>query len=105
MTGLAWPLRALIGPAIWAAGFSVTYALHGWGCARGWPEVATPVGDLHASALVAAFLVTLALAGAAFAAVPRGRGIERTIVLAGGWLGLAGTALTLFPVLGLTTCG
>lgn len=105
MSALPWPLRALLGPAIWAAGFSATYALHGWGCARAWPAVATPVGNLHAVVLVLAFLATLAAAAFVLAAVPRGRGVERTVVLAGGWIGLAGTALTLFPVLGLTTCG
>ncbi len=103
---MSWPLRALIGPTLWAIGFALTYALHGLGCARGWPAVAAPLGNLHGLALILAYLATLAATAAALLLVPRGgSGVERTAILAGGWIGLAASALTLFPVLGLTSCG
>ncbi|MFE3837382.1 hypothetical protein [Pseudogemmobacter sonorensis] len=106
LSRMDWPLRALIGPGLWALGFALTYGLHGIGCARGWPLVAAPFGGLQGLVLVAAFLLTLLATLAALLWVPRGAaGVERTAILAGGWIGFGSTLLTLFPVLGLTSCG
>lgn len=100
-----WLLRACLGPTVWAVAFTVVYALHGTGCAREWTEVLTPLGSLHHVVLIGAFLVALVAAVWVWWAVPRGEGIKHTIIAAGGWIGVAGVLLTLFPVLGVSSCG
>lgn len=99
-----WIFRACIGPSLWAFAFAGIYALHGWGCARAWPAIATPLGNLHSVALIAAFAVALVITGIALLRVPRGEGAKATIIATGGWVGFGGTLLTLFPVLGVSSC-
>lgn len=99
-----WLYRALIGPIIWVLAFVCIYALHGAGCAYGWPSIATAMGSLHQLVLRGSFAFFLLAAAYALYAVPRGQGAAAQVIAAGGWIGLGGTAMTLFPVLGLTTC-
>ena len=101
---MSWPWRALLGPGLWALAFSTLYALHGLGCARGWPARPTPLGPLHETALIVGWLLALALAALILWRSPRGGGTEAQLIRAGGWIGLGGVALTLFPVLGVSTC-
>lgn len=101
---MSWLARALIGPCLWAVAFTVVYALHGYGCARGWPAVSTPLGSLHDVVLIAAFGVSLLITGLALYQVPRGEGVKGQVIAAGGWIGFGGTLLTLFPVLGVSSC-
>lgn len=106
ISALSWPMRALIGPSLWAIGFSLTYVLHGAGCALGWPDQTAPVGDLHRFALVLAYVGTLLVTLAALVIVPvEGDATARTAIRAGGWIGFGASLVTLLPVLGLTTCG
>lgn len=102
---MSWIARALIGPTLWAVAFCTIYALHGIGCARGWPAVATPLGSLHHVVLIATFVVALLITWLALRKVPRGEGIKAQVIAAGGWIGWGGTLLTLFPVLGVSSCG
>lgn len=102
---MSWIARALIGPTLWAVAFAVIYALHGMGCAQGWPAVATPLGSLHHVVLITAFGVALLASGLALRWVPRGDGYQAQVIGAGGWIGFGGTLLTLFPVLGVSSCG
>lgn len=102
---MSWPFRALLGPTLWAIAFSVIYAAHGLGCAQGWPARTAPIGDLHHFILIILWLAALAAAGAILWHAPRGDGLSDRIIQAGSWIGLVATILTLFPVLGLTTCG
>lgn len=102
---MSWPLRALFGPTLWAIGFCAIYAAHGFGCARGWPGRPAPVGDLHHFTLISLWLICVAAAGVILWCSPRGSDIPDRLIRAGGWIGLMATLLTLFPVLGLTTCG
>ena len=99
-----WLARALIGPTLWALAFVVIYALHGVGCAQGWPAVHTPIGSLHQVVLVGSYVLALLLSAWALLRVPRGDGVKAQIVGVGGWIGLGGIALTLFPVLGVSSC-
>lgn len=100
-----WPWRALAGPVLWAVAFVTIYGLHGAGCVWGWPARAAVIGDLQSFVLVTLWLLFLA-AGLAIALRAGGDGgREGVIVRAGAWTGFAAIALTLFPVLGLTTCG
>ncbi|MBJ2149791.1 hypothetical protein [Paracoccus sp. IB05] len=102
---MSWPLRALLGPTLWAVAFAVIYAAHGIGCARGWPAYQAPVGDLHHFTMILLWLLAVGAASAILWRAPRGNDTSDRIIRAGGWIGLAATILTLFPVLGLTSCG
>lgn len=102
---MSWPWRALAGPSLWAVAFSMIYAVHGLGCAWGWPGRAAPIGDLHNFVLIMLWLVALAAASAILWHAPRGNRTSDRLIYAGSCIGLIATILTLFPVLGLTTCG
>lgn len=102
---MSWPLRALLGPMLWALAFSVVYAAHGIGCARNWPAWQTRLGDMHQMVLIGLWGIAVVLASVILWRAPRGAALDDKIARAGGWIGLVATALTLFPVLGLTTCG
>lgn len=102
---MAWPFRALLGPTLWAVAFAAIYAAHGYGCVRGWPARPAPIGDLHHFTLVLLWLVSVAGAGLILWQAPRGKAVSDLLVRIGGWIGLVSVVLTLFPVLGLTTCG
>ncbi|MFV3077069.1 hypothetical protein [Niveispirillum fermenti] len=103
---MTWPLRALLGPLLWAVGFSLLYAVHGAGCAWGWPAVATPLGSLHHVILILLWVLFLAggLALALWLGRKQGNGRAAEIVRIGAWTGLGATLLTLFPVLGISSC-
>lgn len=105
---MKWLALSLAGPGIWAAGFSAVYALHGAGCARGWPGVAIVGGaDLHHTVLTAGWLVTLAAGAMLMVWLPRpatGESLARYLPRTGGWIGLGATAVTLLPVLIATSC-
>lgn len=101
---MSWPLRALIGPFVWAIAFSVIYAAHGIGCAWEWPARPTLLGDLHQLTLVSLWVVAVGIAGAVLLTSKGEDKTAATVIRAGDWIGLLATILTLFPVLGLTSC-
>ena len=100
-----WVGRALIGPVLWALAFVLVYSLHGVGCAQSWTAVMTPLGSLHQVVLVSSFVLSLAVTALALYRVPRGEGNKALVIGTGGWIGFGGTLLTLFPVLGVSSCG
>ncbi|MDQ7263745.1 hypothetical protein NM680_18275 [Paracoccus sp. PS-1] len=102
---MTWPLRALLGPMLWAAAFSAIYAVHGLGCALDWPARPAPVGDLHRFALISLWLASLMGGALILWRMPKVGDAGGRIARAGGWIGFLAILLTLFPVLGLTTCG
>ncbi|WP_127107712.1 hypothetical protein [Pararhodobacter zhoushanensis] len=102
---MIWLLRVIAGPLVWAAGFSAVYALHGIGCARGWPGVITPLGTLHDGALIGALVVALIAATLIFVRRPRPpMAPEDRLIAYGAWIGLISVAFTLFPVIAVNTC-
>lgn len=103
---MTWPVRAILGPLLWAIGFSMLYAMHGAGCAWGWPSVATPLGSLHHLVLILlwGFFLTGGLVLALWQGRKGGDGRAAEIVRIGAWTGLGATLLTLFPVLGISSC-
>jgi len=101
---MTWLMRALLGPAIWAATFSAVYALHGAGCARGWPDIATPLGSLHLVAMLVAWLVGALCGALVIRWLPAGGGLQHRLPRAGAWIGLGATLVTLFPVLVASSC-
>jgi len=101
---MAMLARMLAGPMLWAALFSAVYALHGLGCARGWPAVATPIGPLHPALIVAVWLVGLALHGMLLALFPAGPAREQRLPRLGAWTGLVASVVTLSPVVLVSSC-
>lgn len=102
---MRWLLRLAAGPLIWAAGFSAIYALHGIGCAEGWPLVATPLGPLHRVVLLGGWIATLAAVTLVVVRRPRpalDRG-DRLLGL-GAWIGLVSVVVTLAPVVMAESC-
>lgn len=101
---MSWPWRALIGPTIWAVGFAALYALHGMGCAWGWPARSWPLGNAQSAALILAWLGFVAAAALNLWQTPHANTPGAQIARAGGWIGLVSVLFTLFPVLGVSSC-
>jgi len=104
---MRWLALVIAGPAIWATGFALVYALHGAGCNLGWQGVQVVGGlSLHHLALWAGWLVALAAALALLLAV-RSTADDRLaswLPRAGAWIGVAATAISLLPVAVATSC-
>jgi hypothetical protein len=102
---MALVMRALSGLLLWAAGFSLLYALHGLGCGLGWGTAELPgyFPGLNLG-LVSAWLLLLACAGwlvrlATRAYARDGDSVLSRTQLVSAWAGLAGLFLTGAPVL------
>ncbi|WP_298232542.1 hypothetical protein [uncultured Azohydromonas sp.] len=104
-------LRALAGLFGWAASFTLVYALHGLGCARGWHLI--PVGhtDQHRAVLLGTWTVCLLLLGllalrtrrAEAGAQPHQRLLAR-LARSSAWVGFVATAFTLVSVVTASSC-
>ncbi|WP_410217366.1 hypothetical protein [Paracoccus sp. (in: a-proteobacteria)] len=101
---MIWLLRALAGPILWGALFSLVYALHGTGCNLGWTERPVLFSDLHHMAMWAAWIAGLVLHVILVVTMPTGDGVTRRIITLGSWIGLVASAFTLFPVVVTSTC-
>lgn len=103
-----WLGQSLLGPGIWAVGFSAVYALHGTGCARGWPGIDGAAGiNLHQLAMLAVWAATLALGAGVLASLPRaadGAPLSARLPRAGAWIGLGSSFFTLLPVVLISSC-
>lgn len=111
MRSAAALLGSMAGLIGWAGAFTLVYALHGIGCARGWHEVAVGATSLQRAALVGAWLACLLalawLVRRAGRSPHRGRPEQRllaTLAQASAWSGLAATVFTLFSVLVASPC-
>lgn len=99
---MALVIRLLGGLTLWAVGFSVLYALHGYGCAASWGK--TPVGPFTVLglSLIGLWLVMLMAAGLFVFAVEQtpGRPDDMMTRLAriGAWGGLIGLLFMGAPV-------
>ncbi|MFC3168851.1 hypothetical protein [Paracoccus fontiphilus] len=103
---MAWVARMLAGPLLWSLLFSAVYALHGLGCARGWPAVDTPLGTLHPAVLILLWLAGLGLHGLLIAVNrPGGDATQARLVRSGNWVGAVASAVTLLPVVLTSSCG
>lgn len=105
---MRWLALSLAGPGIWAAGFTLVYALHGAGCARGWPDAAAwGAISVHSAALWAGWLATLAAGMLLLAVLPAGgpeAGLYRRLPRAGALIGLGASVVTLLPVAVASSC-
>lgn len=98
---MRWVAWMLAGPMLWALLFAVVYALHGVGCARGWPDMATPLGSLHVVAMAAIWLTGLALHLVILLIVSK-RGEKLSVT--GAWIGLVASLLSLSPIILVSSC-
>lgn len=97
--GLRWLAWVAAGPTLWAASFALAYALHGLGCAEGWPAVRLgPVG-LHRAAMALAGLAGLGACLALLSRAPGGAGLRAGLPRAGLWIGIVAIGFTLAPLL------
>lgn len=101
---MIWPVRALVGPVLWAVSFSAIYAAHGLGCAWDWPSLPAPVGDLHRFVLVSMWIMAIAATAAVCHHGSRAKGEAGSIIRLADRIGLVAVLLTLFPVAGVSTC-
>lgn len=101
---MGWLARALAGPILWGALFSLVYALHGAGCNLGWTDRPVLFTDLHHAAMWVAWLVGLVLHVVLVVILPAGTGRARWVIVAGSWIGLVASVFTLFPVIATSTC-
>lgn len=101
---MGWLWRALAGPILWAAMFSLVYALHGAGCNLGWQGRPVLGTDWHHMAMWLAWGAGLVGHGLILWLLPQGTGRPRQLIVLGGWIGLVSTAATLFPVIATSTC-
>jgi len=102
--GAIWLGQVIAGPTIWAATFTLVYALHGTGCVHGWDALATPLGSLHRLAMALGWGAGLLGSALLFAMFPASDTRVGTLPRAGAWIGLGATVFTLFPLLILSSC-
>ena len=98
-------VRMVSGLVLWAAGFSVLYALHGLGCALGWTG-SSVFGLTQIKALLIAVWLGLVAAHAGLIVWLlryRESQIDR-IGIANGWIGFFATMVGGFPVLAISSC-
>ncbi len=100
---MALVIKLLGGLTIWAGGFSLLYALHGYGCALNWGQrTFGPVTQLG-FALLVSWLALLAMGGVFVYALHRRPTstdpMLTRIALIGAWGGLFGMLLTGAPVI------
>jgi len=101
---MALVMRVLAGLLLWAAGFTVLYALYGLGCAVGWADVRLGAFTLLSLVLIGTWLTFVGLALAWALAVWRYEellppGFLATIGLTSALSGLGGLVFTGAPVL------
>ena len=108
MTRTDWSFRflslTLAGPMIWAVTFSLVYALHGAGCAWGWPEVDVGFLSLHRLAMLAAWGAGLLVGAGLVVALPRRAAFRDWLPRACAWVGLVATFFTLLPIVVTSSC-
>lgn len=99
---MRWLALTLAGPMIWAATFTLVYALHGVLCA----SVAGPegLGTAARLGLIAAWTLGLAAFLPVFMALRHGNAVTDRWPRYGAWIGLVATIYTLFPVTIITSC-
>lgn len=97
--------RASAGLLLWAAGFSLLYAVHGIGCSRRWDAMPLAGGTLFSWALgiiwlfaCCAGMVTI------WWAWTRLSGFERKLATTTALAGFAGTVVTGLPIFLISTC-
>ncbi|MBE7184051.1 MAG: hypothetical protein INR68_06555 [Methylobacterium mesophilicum] len=107
---MSFLFRISLGLIVWAAGFSLVYALHGMGCALGWPQTALGPFSLFRWVLLGGWALTLA-AGVAVVAWNLRLGIsgetgrfETRLARISAFAGLGATAVSCAPIAFSAAC-
>lgn len=97
--------NATAGLMLWAASFSILYALQGSSCALGWDRVMTPFGTLSGLLLVTSWCIFVAVGALAIRwATKLPRGLEHKLGLSCAIIGFVAIIITGLPVLIASTC-
>lgn len=102
---MRWAMGMLAGPTLWAVLFVVVYALHGIGCAWGWPSVSFGPTSLQIAAMMGAWFAGLVLHLVLLWQMPKGHDREARLQRAGAWIGLVASGVTLLPIVVTSSCG
>ncbi|MFC3125952.1 hypothetical protein ACFOD4_12860 [Pseudoroseomonas globiformis] len=97
--------RISAGLLLWAFGFSLLYALHGFGCESGWHEIRIAGSTLFRWVMVSTWIL-LSAAGAILIWWTRTAsvGFEKRLSLASSVVGCAATVITGVPVTIASAC-
>lgn len=97
--------RASAGLWLWALGFSLLYALHGIGCARGWHRMPLLGGTMFGWATIGLWLALAAMSAAPIWWASRAPpGLERRLALSSAVTGFVGILVTGSPVIATSAC-
>ena len=96
---------ATAGLMLWAASFSILYALQGSSCALGWDRVITPFGTLSRLLVVTSWCIFVGLGALTIGWATRlPRGLEQRLGLSCAIIGFVAIIVTGSPVLIASTC-
>ncbi|WP_147307887.1 hypothetical protein [Fulvimarina endophytica] len=98
-------LRLSAGLTLWAIGFCAIYAVHGLGCALGWPNETVGPFELHRASMIALW-ACFTLAGIWLALVLgryRGSAMDRASMLL-AWAGAGTTLVSGLPIVLVPAC-
>ncbi|MFD1104791.1 hypothetical protein [Sphingobium olei] len=97
--------RASAGLIVWAAGFSLLYALHGLGCASGWKSMWPGKANLFIWVLGTVWFLALGAGiGTIWWTWKTLVGFERHLAVASAGAGFAGTFITGAPIALVSAC-
>ena len=98
-------LRVSAGLLLWAASFSLLYALQGLSCALRWSHILMPVGTVSSWALVMTWGIFTLIASLFIRKANRlPAGLERQLALSSAIIGLVAIIVTGSPVLTTSSC-
>ena len=102
---MSFLLRISAGLLLWAASFSLLYALQGMSCAMGWDMIPLPMGNLSRWVLTIVWLICLTLSAWLIRrAMGATKGLERKLALSSAITGFVAILITGSPVLITSTC-
>lgn len=98
-------LRASGGLLLWAASFSLLYALQGLSCALRWGQIPMPPGTVSSWVLIMTWSIFILIASLWIHKASRlAVGIERQLALSSAIIGLVAIVITGSPVLTNAPC-
>ena len=98
-------LRASAGLFVWAASFSLLYALQGLNCALRWHDITMPFGTAADWILTTTWSIFMVISSHFIRKANRlPMGLERQLALSSAVIGLVAIIITGSPVLGTSSC-
>ena len=98
-------LRASAGLLLWAASFSLLYALQGLSCAPRWGQIRMPLGTVSGWVLIMTWSIFILIASLFIRQARRlSTGLERQLALSSAIIGLVAIIITGLPVLTNSPC-